>query len=68
MTCIFIDSFRCRHAMFSVYFGDPPPKCISKCDICKSTEDVKGKIEDYNSSYQYKSKRTKYFDTSGWEE
>lgn len=25
---------RCRHAVLAEYFGDVPPVCIDKCDIC----------------------------------
>lgn len=29
------DSLKCRHLLFSEYFGDDPPRCRGKCDVCK---------------------------------
>lgn len=28
------ESVSCRHLLFTKYFGDPPPKCVSMCDVC----------------------------------
>ncbi|XP_012270976.1 ATP-dependent DNA helicase Q5 [Orussus abietinus] len=38
---------KCRHAVFSKYFGDSPPICKDKCDVCKDEQVVKNKIAEF---------------------
>ncbi|XP_014227172.1 ATP-dependent DNA helicase Q5-like [Trichogramma pretiosum] len=60
-----VDSFtgtKCRHALFSKYFGDPDPKCIDKCDVCKSKDAVKEKISKFEGSQQFNKPRARKYD------
>lgn len=41
---------RCRHAVFSKYFGDSPPSCKNRCDVCKNKDAVQGKISQFEMS------------------
>lgn len=40
-------TFRCRHAVFSKYFGDSPPLCKNKCDVCKNKDEVQARINQF---------------------
>jgi hypothetical protein len=54
--------------VFSKYFGDPVPKCINRCDVCKNKDAVKEKLLHFESSNQYQPKRNKeYLDSFGLE-
>lgn len=33
----YCESTKCRHKLFSDYFGDEPPDCQDKCDVCKNS-------------------------------
>ncbi|CAB0031491.1 unnamed protein product [Trichogramma brassicae] len=60
-----VDSFtgtKCRHALFSKYFGDPDPKCTDKCDVCKSKDAVKEKISKFEGSQQFNKPRARKYD------
>ncbi|KAL7291059.1 hypothetical protein TKK_0015192 [Trichogramma kaykai] len=60
-----VDSFtgtKCRHALFSKYFGDPDPKCVDKCDVCKSKDAVKEKISKFEGSQQFNKPRARKYD------
>lgn len=35
----------CRHLLFSRYFGDEPPVCANKCDVCKDPKKAKKALE-----------------------
>lgn len=52
----FISSYRCRHAVFSKYFGDSPPLCRNKCDICKNKDEVRARIAQFEM-YQSTAKK-----------
>lgn len=39
-----LPSLRCRHAVFSKYFGDSPPPCKNRCDVCKNKDEVRARI------------------------
>lgn len=39
--------FRCRHNVFSAYFGDDPPVCKNKCDVCKDKKVVQSRISEF---------------------
>ena len=41
---------KCRHAVFSKYFGDSPPSCKNRCDVCKNKDAVQGKISQFEMS------------------
>ncbi|XP_074113621.1 ATP-dependent DNA helicase Q5 [Cotesia typhae] len=41
---------KCRHARFSQFFGDSPPLCTNRCDVCKDGEDVKRRIAEFELS------------------
>lgn len=43
-------SCRCRHAFFAKYFGDPPPNCTNRCDVCKNKNEVQAKITQFELS------------------
>ncbi|KYB27113.1 ATP-dependent DNA helicase Q5 [Tribolium castaneum] len=38
----------CRHKLFSDHFGEPPPKCINKCDYCTDKKAVKKMVEEFH--------------------
>ncbi|XP_003399935.2 ATP-dependent DNA helicase Q5 isoform X1 [Bombus terrestris] len=38
---------KCRHAVFSKYFGDNPPPCEDRCDVCKKKDDVQARISKF---------------------
>lgn len=37
----------CRHSLFSCHFGEPPPKCKKRCDICKDKKKVEAMVEEF---------------------
>jgi ATP-dependent DNA helicase Q5 len=49
MCTLFICCFfsRCRHSVFTDYFGDETPECIDKCDCCVNPKAVQKKIDHY---------------------
>lgn len=58
--------YRCRHALFSKYFGDPVPKCVNRCDVCKSKDAVRERILKFESINHYKpNNRKEYLDSFG---
>lgn len=38
---------KCRHGVFSKYFGDGPPPCKNQCDVCKNKDVVKARISQF---------------------
>ncbi|RZC41598.1 ATP-dependent DNA helicase Q5 [Asbolus verrucosus] len=47
----------CRHKLFSDHFGEPPPKCVDKCDICKNKKAVEKMVEEFHAKcIEYSSK------------
>ncbi|KAG7212793.1 hypothetical protein KM043_013052 [Ampulex compressa] len=38
---------KCRHSVFSKYFGDSPPPCKNRCDVCKDIAAVKKRISEF---------------------
>ncbi|XP_011260917.1 ATP-dependent DNA helicase Q5 [Camponotus floridanus] len=47
---------KCRHAVFSKYFGDSPPPCRNRCDICKNKDEVQARIAEFEM-YQSTTKK-----------
>lgn len=43
----YCESIRCRHRLFSDYFGDEPPKCVDKCDVCKYPIEAAKSLETF---------------------
>lgn len=43
--CVFFSN--CRHSLFSCHFGEPPPKCKNRCDICKDRKKVEKMVEEF---------------------
>lgn len=41
---------KCRHAVFSKYFGDNPPQCKDRCDVCKDKDIVQTRISQFEMS------------------
>ncbi|XP_043803914.1 ATP-dependent DNA helicase Q5-like isoform X2 [Apis laboriosa] len=41
---------KCRHAVFSKYFGDSPPQCKDRCDVCKDKDIVQTRISQFEMS------------------
>ena len=41
---------KCRHAVFSKYFGDGPPPCKDRCDVCKNKDAVQAMISQFEMS------------------
>ncbi|XP_067612820.1 uncharacterized protein RecQ5 [Eurosta solidaginis] len=44
----FCESLRCRHRLFSDYFGDPPPDCKNQCDVCKHPKKIEKALEMFH--------------------
>ncbi|CAD7005253.1 unnamed protein product [Ceratitis capitata] len=44
----FCESLRCRHKLFSDYFGDPPPDCNGQCDVCKHPKKIEKALEMFH--------------------
>ncbi|XP_024936689.1 ATP-dependent DNA helicase Q5 isoform X2 [Cephus cinctus] len=40
---------KCRHAVFSKYFGDSPPNCKDKCDVCENKDLVQARISEFET-------------------
>lgn len=45
----YCEQVKCRHAVFSLYFGDEIPNCDKKCDVCKSSSAVDKLIQNFYS-------------------
>lgn len=45
-----IRSIRCRHAVFSSYFGDKAPECKKQCDFCSDPVATEAKTQAFFSS------------------
>ncbi|XP_012136098.2 ATP-dependent DNA helicase Q5 isoform X1 [Megachile rotundata] len=41
---------KCRHGVFSKYFGDGPPPCKDRCDVCKNKDLVQSRISQFEMS------------------
>jgi len=41
---------RCRHSVFSKFFGDEAPKCIKQCDFCLDPKGTESKTQSFFSS------------------
>jgi len=40
----------CRHEAFSKFFGDPPPQCRDRCDVCREPKKVAKRVQDYEGT------------------
>ncbi|XP_055636373.1 ATP-dependent DNA helicase Q5 isoform X2 [Toxorhynchites rutilus septentrionalis] len=43
----YCESARCRHRLFSDFFGDDPPDCKNMCDVCSNPKKVEKAIETF---------------------
>lgn len=43
----YCETARCRHRLFSDFFGDDPPDCKNMCDVCKNPKKVEKTIETF---------------------
>lgn len=43
----FCESLKCRHRLFSDYFGDDPPDCQNRCDVCKNKDLATKHLEQF---------------------
>ena len=41
------EATRCRHRLFTNFFGDEPPKCDRMCDVCKSKKQSDKNLEKF---------------------
>ena len=55
---IFFQEAKCRHEVFSVYFGDEKPKC-KMCDVCKDRKGTEKLVENFHFS-QYRNAAFRY--------
>ncbi|XP_014212125.1 ATP-dependent DNA helicase Q5 [Copidosoma floridanum] len=65
-----VDSFtslKCRHSVFSKYFGDPEPQCVNRCDVCKNKDSVRERLSLFESSNRPKPKHSEHFESFGLE-
>lgn len=44
------EALKCRHLLFSKYFGDAPPDCEKRklCDVCKDRKKTAHKLEEFH--------------------
>ncbi|XP_059092791.1 ATP-dependent DNA helicase Q5-like [Tigriopus californicus] len=40
----------CRHAVFSQFFGDDPPVCQKRCDVCSNIKQVEKNVEGFSNA------------------
>ncbi|KAF7992766.1 hypothetical protein HCN44_005110 [Aphidius gifuensis] len=50
---------KCRHGEFSKYFGDNPPNCKDRCDVCKDLNSIKKRISEFEVHQTRPNKSTK---------
>ncbi|XP_058803941.1 ATP-dependent DNA helicase Q5-like isoform X2 [Phymastichus coffea] len=65
-----VESFtavKCRHLLFSKYFGDPAPQCVDRCDACKNKDVVRERVIQFEIANQYKPKTKEHLDSFGLE-
>lgn len=43
----YCESARCRHRLFSDFFGDDPPDCNKMCDVCSNPKKVEKAIDTF---------------------
>ncbi|KAL5109700.1 ATP-dependent DNA helicase Q5 [Taenia crassiceps] len=43
----YVESVKCRHAQFAAYFGDDPPSCVNRCDVCANSTKVSQLLAGY---------------------
>lgn len=48
---------KCRHNIFSKYFGNSPPLCKDRCDACKDEQAIKDRIASFETSQSQKSQK-----------
>jgi len=46
----YCESARCRHAVFSRFFGDDIPQCVDRCDVCNDKKGVEKSLEDFQQA------------------
>lgn len=39
--------FRCRHKTFAEFFGEEPPKCVGRCDVCADERAVRRALDQH---------------------
>lgn len=44
----YCEMMRCRHKLFSHYFGDPTPDCVRQCDVCKDPKRAEKALETFH--------------------
>lgn len=57
----YCEKTRCRHLLFSAYFGDDPPECNGHCDVCRDATEVKKNLETFQQT-SMRSKLKGYID------
>lgn len=46
--CTYCETVKCRHNLFSNYFGDKPPECKKMCDVCKDPTAANKALDIFN--------------------
>lgn len=41
------ESTKCRHQLFTDFFGDKPPNCVNMCDSCKNKKLCEKKLQNF---------------------
>ncbi|KZC10318.1 ATP-dependent DNA helicase Q5 [Dufourea novaeangliae] len=54
---------KCRHAVFSKYFGDRPPPCKNRCDVCENKDAVQARISQFEMSHTKRNNRSSNLDS-----
>lgn len=43
----YCEDIRCRHKAFAEFFGEQPPNCLSRCDVCVDERSVRRSLEQH---------------------
>ena len=54
----YCEEVSCRHGIFSKFFGDSPPECGTRCDVCRDRRSVETSVDQFkrtmDSRWRYK--------------
>lgn len=46
----YCETAQCRHSVFAEYFGDKPPECHNRCDVCATPKEVEKGLIKYSAT------------------
>ncbi|XP_055695152.1 ATP-dependent DNA helicase Q5-like [Lutzomyia longipalpis] len=45
----YCETVECRHKFFADFFGDSPPNCVKRCDVCKNPKESVAALEKFHA-------------------